>query len=81
VVIPQDFFTAHPVPPNSISAVVCDGTVFYGIMGDMDADNPEVIGEVSLILGQACFPGENLNGGSGHDQANVFCTIIHQILC
>lgn len=40
-------------------------------MGDTDADNPETIGEVSLLMGQTCFPGANLNGGNGHTQVDI----------
>jgi chitosanase len=74
VVIPQSFFESKKVPPNALSAVICDGKLFYGIMGDTDADNPEVIGEASLLLGNTCFPKEGLNGGSGHDALDVLCT-------
>ena len=44
-------------------------------MGDTDADDPEVIGEVSILLGQTCFPDEGLDGGIGHDQVDVLCII------
>ena len=73
VVIPQSFFDSHKIPPNAISAVVCGGQVFYGILGDTDGDHPQVIGEVSILLGQTCFPNEHLNGGAGHDQKDVIC--------
>ena len=76
VVIPESFFEEKKVPKNALSAVVCDGRVFYGIMGDTDADNPEVIGEVSLLLGNTCFPDEGLNGGLGHDALDVLCTAL-----
>jgi chitosanase len=61
------------MPPNPLSAVVCNGKVFYGVMGDTNGDDPEVIGEASLLLANTCFPRENLNGGVGHPKIDVLC--------
>jgi chitosanase len=72
-VIPDQAFKSLKIPPNSVSAVVCNGKIFYGIMGDTDGDNPETIGEVSLLMGQTCFPDANLNGGKGHPQVDIMC--------
>jgi len=34
-------------------------------------DNPEVIGEASILMAQTCFPNEGLDGGKGHSRADV----------
>ena len=47
--------------------------MFYGIMGDTNADDPEVIGEASFLLGQTCFPSEGLGGNNGHTILDVTC--------
>lgn len=47
--------------------------MFYGIYGDSDGDDPEVIGEASWLMARTCFPGENLSGNSGHGNADVTC--------
>ena len=73
VVVPDAFFQKSILPPNSISAVVCNGKVFYGIMGDTDADHPQVIGEASFLMGQTCFPNEGLDGGNAHSGLDVLC--------
>jgi hypothetical protein len=52
VVIPDQAFHSLKIPPNAVSAVVCNSKIFYGIMGDTDADNPETIGEVPLRWGK-----------------------------
>jgi|SRR5277367_3568558 chitosanase len=75
VVVPDSFFQQSDIPPNAISAVVCDGKVFYGIMGDTDADDPEVIGEASFLMGQTCFPTEDLGGDNGHTSLDVLCFV------
>lgn len=72
--IPESFFQKEKVPKNALSAVVCDGKLFYAIMGDTDEDKPQVIGEASLLLAKTCFPNERLNGGTGHDALDVLCT-------
>lgn len=36
-------------------------------------DNPEVIGEASILMAQTCFPNEALDGGKGHSTTNVLC--------
>ena len=47
--------------------------MLYGVMGDTDGDNPQVIGEASLLMAQTCFPTEGLNGGIGHSALDVLC--------
>jgi chitosanase len=44
-------------------------------MGDTDGDNPETIGEASILLAQTCFPDEGLNGNSGHETLDILCTL------
>ncbi|KAK0471272.1 fungal chitosanase of glycosyl hydrolase group 75-domain-containing protein [Armillaria novae-zelandiae] len=75
-VIPQTFWDAHQdIRPNALGAVICDGKMFYGIFGDTNGDSPEVIGEASLVLAQACFPNENLGGDNGHTPLDVLYII------
>ncbi|KAK0430804.1 fungal chitosanase of glycosyl hydrolase group 75-domain-containing protein [Armillaria borealis] len=75
-VIPQTFWDAHrDIKPNALGAVICDGKMFYGIFGDTNGDDPEVIGEASLVLAQACFPDENLGGDNGHTPLDVLYII------
>lgn len=47
--------------------------MFYGIYGDSDGDNPEVIGEASWLMARTCFPNDDLNGNNGHVNADVTC--------
>jgi chitosanase len=77
VVIPQSLFDKQHIPPNAISAVICAGKMFYGVMGDTDGDNPEVIGEASRLLARTCFPNEDLDGDKSHAKVDVFCTLSH----
>ncbi|KAG7439919.1 uncharacterized protein BT62DRAFT_938503 [Guyanagaster necrorhizus] len=75
-VIPQTFWDAHQdIKPNALGAVICDGKMFYGIFGDTNGDDPEVIGEASLVLAQTCFPDEGLSGGNGHTPLDVLYII------
>jgi chitosanase len=73
IVIPDSFVTQHNIPDNAISAVICAGQMFYAIMGDTNGNDPEVIGEGSILLGQTCFPNDGLNGGVGHSADDVLC--------
>ena len=50
--------------------------MFYGVYGDSNSDDPEVIGEASWLLARACFPKDNLSGNSGHENADVTCKYI-----
>lgn len=47
--------------------------MFYGIYGDSDGDDPEVIGEASWLMARTCFPNDDLNGNKGHVNADVTC--------
>lgn len=40
---------------------------------DKSGDNPEVIGEASILMAQTCFPGDGLDGGTGHSTLDVAC--------
>jgi chitosanase len=73
VVIPDSYFQSHNVPKNALSVVICNGKMFYGIMGDTDGDHPQVIGEASVLMGKACFPDEHLGGNNGHTALDVLC--------
>ncbi|KAF8336588.1 fungal chitosanase of glycosyl hydrolase group 75-domain-containing protein [Cantharellus anzutake] len=73
IVIPDSFVSQHSsrLPGNNVAAVLCNGKLFYGILGDTNGDSPEVTGEASYLLGRSCFPSDNLNGGKGHGSADV----------
>ncbi|KAJ5388228.1 hypothetical protein N7509_010769 [Penicillium cosmopolitanum] len=73
IVIPDTFGTTYQsdLAGNNVAAVICDNKMFYGIYGDSDGDDPEVIGEASWLMARTCFPGENLSGNSGHGNADV----------
>ncbi|KAJ5513243.1 Fungal chitosanase [Penicillium fimorum] len=73
IVIPDTFAGAYEtaLEGNNIGAVICDGKMFYGIFGDTDGDDPEVIGEASWLMARTCFPDDDLNGNSGHGDADV----------
>lgn len=73
IVVPDSYVKDHKIPGNAISVVICAGQMYYAVMGDTDGDTPEVIGEASWLVGQACFPKEGLNGGKGHGQVDVLC--------
>ncbi|KAF5346393.1 hypothetical protein D9758_012771 [Tetrapyrgos nigripes] len=63
------------IKPNSLGAIICDGKMFYAIMGDTngdgDSDDEQLIGEASIFLAQACFPKDGLNANRGHDALDV----------
>ncbi|KAJ5090156.1 hypothetical protein N7532_008840, partial [Penicillium argentinense] len=73
IVIPDAFGTTYQsvLPGNNVGAVICNGNMFYGIYGDSDGDDPEVIGEASWLMARTCFPNDDLNGNSGHGAADV----------
>ena len=73
IVIPQSFVTKHHIPENALSAVICNGTMYYAIMGDTNGNTPEVIGEASWLLATTCFPDEIVDGGKGHSDIDVLC--------
>ncbi|KAJ7250708.1 fungal chitosanase of glycosyl hydrolase group 75-domain-containing protein [Mycena rebaudengoi] len=72
-VIPEKFTMEHKdiLKDNALGAVICDGKMFYGIYGDQNGDEPQVIGEASIVMGQACFPDAKIDGGSGHTELDV----------
>ncbi|KAL4773368.1 fungal chitosanase of glycosyl hydrolase group 75-domain-containing protein [Aspergillus nidulans var. acristatus] len=61
IVIPEDYLDKHEagLPGNNIAAVICNGNMFYGILGDTNGDSPEVTGEASWLLARTCFPTES----------------------
>ncbi|KAL4799660.1 fungal chitosanase of glycosyl hydrolase group 75-domain-containing protein [Aspergillus venezuelensis] len=73
IVIPQNFLEANPVavPGNNVAAVICNKKMFYGILGDTNGNDPQVIGEASWLLARSCFPKDNLSGSKGHNEADV----------
>jgi len=76
IVVPDSFATEKKIPPNAISAVICNGQMYYAIMGDTNGNVPQVIGEASWLMGQTCFPDEDLSGGNAHSSNDVLCIII-----
>ncbi|TQV98430.1 fungal chitosanase [Cordyceps javanica] len=73
VVIPDKFQSEHQneLAGNNLVAVICNGKLYYGVFGDTDGDSPQEIGEASWLLANTCFPGQGLNGGKGHTDADV----------
>ncbi|KAE8394993.1 putative extracellular chitosanase CsnC [Aspergillus alliaceus] len=73
IVIPDKYLMANKatIKGNSIAAVICNGKMYYGILGDSNGDEPQVTGEASWILARTCFPEENLDGNRGHTAADV----------
>ncbi|KAK5798044.1 hypothetical protein VI817_004335 [Penicillium citrinum] len=73
IVIPDTFGTTYQsvLPGNNVAAVICGNKMFYGIYGDSDGDDPEVIGEASWLMARTCFPNDDLNGNKGHVNADV----------
>ncbi|KAJ7110713.1 fungal chitosanase of glycosyl hydrolase group 75-domain-containing protein [Mycena crocata] len=72
-VLPLNFTESHTdiLQPNALGAVICGGKMFYGIYGDQCGDDPQVIGEASMLMGQTCFPDVPIDGGSGHTEPDV----------
>ncbi|KAL4760378.1 fungal chitosanase of glycosyl hydrolase group 75-domain-containing protein [Aspergillus foveolatus] len=73
IVIPEEYLDKHEagLRGNNIVAVICNGNMFYGILGDTNGDSPEVTGEASWLMARTCFPTEGLNGARGHNDPNV----------
>ncbi|PYH97196.1 Chitosanase-domain-containing protein [Aspergillus ellipticus CBS 707.79] len=73
IVIPDQVLTANPtlLPGNNVAAVICNGNMFYGILGDTNGDNPQITGEASWVMARTCFPDEGLSGDKGHVDADV----------
>ncbi|RAK87213.1 Chitosanase-domain-containing protein [Aspergillus costaricaensis CBS 115574] len=73
IVIPDQFLTANEdlLPGNNVAAVICNGKMYYGILGDSNGDDPEVTGEASWLMARTCFPDDDLNGAEGHAEADV----------
>ena len=39
-------------------------------------DNPQVIGEASILMAQTCFPKDGLSGDKGHTPIDVLCKLL-----
>ncbi|CBF73882.1 uncharacterized protein ANIA_11051 [Aspergillus nidulans FGSC A4] len=80
IVIPEEYLDKHEagLPGNNIAAVICNGNMFYGILGDTNGDSPEVTGEASWLMARTCFPTEGLNGARGHNDPDVTCIFLLQ---
>ncbi|KAI9036564.1 glycoside hydrolase family 75 protein [Aspergillus affinis] len=73
IVIPDDFMVANKdhLPGNNVAAVICNGKMYYGILGDSNGDTPLVTGEASWLMARTCFPDDNLDGNKGHSDPDV----------
>jgi chitosanase len=74
IVVPNSFVESRKIPENALSVVICDGQMFYAILGDTNGDTPQVIGEASILMGETCFPSANVSGAVGHSSVDVLCT-------
>jgi len=72
-VLPEKFTDQQKdnIKANALGAIICNGKMFYGIYGDQNGAQKEVIGEASLLLAQACFPNDKISGDNGHVQVDV----------
>ncbi|KAL4978985.1 fungal chitosanase of glycosyl hydrolase group 75-domain-containing protein [Aspergillus desertorum] len=75
IVIPESYLDAHEagLPGNNVAAVICNGNMFYGILGDTNGGSPEVTGEASWLMARTCFPTEGLSGAIGHGGLDITC--------
>ncbi|KAL4736635.1 fungal chitosanase of glycosyl hydrolase group 75-domain-containing protein [Aspergillus similis] len=73
IVIPEGYLDTREadLPGNNIAAVICNGNMFYGILGDTNGNSPEVTGEASWLMARTCFPTEDLSGATGHNDQDV----------
>ncbi|KAE8140365.1 fungal chitosanase of glycosyl hydrolase group 75-domain-containing protein [Aspergillus pseudotamarii] len=73
IVIPDRFLIANKdiLPGNNIAAVICNGKMYYGILGDSNGDDPQITGEASWLMARTCFPEENLQGNNAHSSKDV----------
>ncbi|PLB45331.1 hypothetical protein P170DRAFT_513354 [Aspergillus steynii IBT 23096] len=73
IVVPDDFMVVnqHDLPENNVAAVICNGKMYYGILGDSNGDTPLVTGEASWLMARTCFPDDNLDGNKGHSDPDV----------
>ncbi|KAE8377704.1 fungal chitosanase of glycosyl hydrolase group 75-domain-containing protein [Aspergillus bertholletiae] len=73
IVIPNRFLAANKdiLPGNNIAAVICNGKMYYGILGDSNGDDPQITGEASWLMARTCFPQENLQGNNAHSSKDV----------
>lgn len=73
IVVPDSFVESRKIPENALSVVICDGQMFYAILGDTNGNTPQVIGEASILMGETCFPSANVSGAVGHSSVDVLC--------
>ncbi|KAE8154786.1 fungal chitosanase [Aspergillus avenaceus] len=73
IVIPDRYLAANKVllPGNNIAAVICNGQMYYGILGDSNGDSPQITGEASWLMAKTCFPNERLKGDNAHSADDV----------
>ncbi|GES60629.1 chitosanase-domain-containing protein [Aspergillus terreus] len=73
IVTPDRFLSANSeiLPGNNVAAVICDGKMFYGILGDSNGHDPQITGEASWLMARTCFPNDDLSGTKGHTDLDV----------
>ncbi|KAJ1704935.1 hypothetical protein AFCA_005369 [Aspergillus flavus] len=73
IVIPDRFLAANKdiLPGNNLAAVICNGKMYYGILGDSNGDDPQITGEASWLMARTCFPKEDLQGNNAHSSKDV----------
>ncbi|KAE8416053.1 fungal chitosanase of glycosyl hydrolase group 75-domain-containing protein [Aspergillus pseudocaelatus] len=73
IVIPDRFLVANKdiLLGNNIAAVICNGKMYYGILGDSNGDDPQITGEASWLMARTCFPKENLQGNNAHSSKDI----------
>ncbi|KAE8352696.1 fungal chitosanase of glycosyl hydrolase group 75-domain-containing protein [Aspergillus coremiiformis] len=73
IVIPDRFMAANKdlLPGNNVAAVICNGKMYYGILGDSNGDDPQITGEASWLMARTCFPKEDLQGNNAHSSKDV----------
>jgi chitosanase len=70
-VLPDEWYRSQGIVANNLGAIICDGKMFYGVFADSNGNTPQVIGEISLVLGNACWPDAGLSGAVGHSDPDV----------
>ncbi|KAH7101840.1 fungal chitosanase of glycosyl hydrolase group 75-domain-containing protein [Auriculariales sp. MPI-PUGE-AT-0066] len=70
-VLPDEWYESQGIVPNNLGAVICGDKMFYAVFADSNGDTPQVIGEASLVLGNACYPDAGLSGAVGHSDVDV----------
>ncbi|KAL5360824.1 fungal chitosanase of glycosyl hydrolase group 75-domain-containing protein [Aspergillus floccosus] len=73
IVIPDRFLSANKemLPGKNVAAVICNGKMLYGILGDTNGHDPQITGEASWLMARTCFANDDLSGAKGHTTVDV----------